>query len=212
MRYAIELRGDHLHAVLVGRESAADMRAFVLAVHAACGSHRCPRILMFIRESRPVFRAEDYGINGYAHELATPACQVALVGDNAELHAAHEYIEICARQENLNVRAFADEIAALRWLRGAPQPERRYRFTRIVVQGAPQAQGVYALWDGEEIVYYGRTSPGTTLRSQLAERLGRVRATHYGWEVCADPGAREAELLAEHRRAHGRLPRDNAAS
>lgn len=216
MRYSIELRGDHLLASLHGRETGEEMREFLVAVHAACGRHGCPKILMTIRASRPVFKPEDYGLASYVNELVTPKCQVSLVGDTHELNAAHEYIELCARQQNMNVRAFRDEAAALRWLRGAPEPSQRYKFTRIVLQGAPEEPGVYALWDGDELVYYGRAvgrneGPGATIRACLVAHLERTRATHYSWEVCADPATREAELLRDYKRLYGRPPRDNAA-
>ena len=212
MRFTIELRGDHLAATLQGRETGAEMREFLIAVHAACGQHRCPRILMSIRASRPVFKSEDYGIATYVNDLVTPKCQVALVGDTSELNAAHEYIEVCARQQSMNVRAFGDEAAALRWLRGAPEPSQRYKFTRIVLLGAPEEAGVYALWDGDELVYYGRAAgrdDGATIRSSLLAHLERTRATHYSWEVCPDPATREAELLRDYQRVYGRAPRDN---
>jgi hypothetical protein len=212
MRFRIEPRGDHLLASLHGRETGGEMREFLLAVHAACGQHRCPKILMSIRASRPVFKPEDYGIASYVTELVTPKCQVALVGDTAELNAAHEYIEMCARQQNMNVRAFGDEAAALRWLRGAPEPSQRYKFTRIVLLGAPEEAGVYALWEGDELVYYGRAAgrdDGATIRSSLLAHLERTRATHYSWEVCPDPATREAELLRDYQRAYGRAPREN---
>ena len=52
---------------------------------------------------------------------------------------------------------------------------RRYRFTRIVIAGAPDEQGVYALWDGEEVIYYGRRG---TIRSRLLDHFyGRVDET-----------------------------------
>jgi hypothetical protein len=226
MRFGIELRGDHLYACLQGRETGEEMREFLVAVHAACGSHQCPRILMSIRKSRPVFKPEDYGISTYVNELVTPKCQVALVGDTHELNAAHEYIELCARQQSMNVRAFRADAAALRWLRlnSGTEPElplaiiradsgvtqlRRYKFTRTVLLGAPDEPGVYSLWDGDELVYYARSA---TIRTSLLAHLEHTRATHYSWEVCADPVTREAELLREHERAHGRPPRDNSSS
>jgi hypothetical protein len=92
----------------------------------------------------------------------------------------------------------------------------RYRFTRSMVEGAPADPGVYALWDAEELIYFGRAS-GHLVSIQLAllEHLsGRAgpctkRATHYGWEISLDPAAREAELLAEYKAAFKRLPRCN---
>ena len=211
MKFGIELRGDHLLASLQGRETSEQMREFLIAVHAACGQYRCPRILMSIRASRPVFKPEEYGLASYVRELVTDKCQVALVGDTRELNAAHEYIEVCARQQNMKVRAFREEAAALRWLRGAPEPSQRYKFTRTVLQGAPEEPGVYALWDGDELVYYGRAIDGGTIRAQLLVHLERTHATHYSWEVCPDPATREAELLRDYRRLYGRAPRENAA-
>lgn len=124
----IERRGDHLYAELKGRETAADMRAFLEATKAACGEHGCPRILICVRESRPVFKAEDYGLGGDTRTLATPACRIALLGDSSEHHHAHEYVEIVARQQGVNVKAFRAEADALLWLRDevldAPQPRR----------------------------------------------------------------------------------------
>jgi hypothetical protein len=197
MRFVIEPRGDHLYAALQGRQTGDEMHEFLVAVHAACGAHKCPKILMSIRASRPVFKPEDYGISTYVNELVTPRCQVALVGDTRELNAAHEYIEVCARQQNMNVRAFGDEAAAIRWLRDSAQPKQRYQFTRIVAQGAPEAAGIYALWDGEQLVHYERAAG---IRTSLLSHLERTPATHYSWEVCADP-AREAELLREYERS-----------
>lgn len=214
MRFAIEPRVGYLRATLWERETAEEMREFLLAVHAACREHASPKVVMVIRRSRPAFKPEDYGLNGYAAELVGARCQIALVADSAELHTAHGYIELVARQQNINARAFRDEAAALRWMSGSVGPVRRYRFTRLVIAGAPEDQGVYALWDGEELIYYGRGS----IRARLMDHFqGRVdeqtrRATHYGWEIVEDPAAREAELLAEHQRVFGRPPRLNQAA
>jgi hypothetical protein len=206
MRFSIEPREGYLHAAVFGRDTAEQMRDFLLAVHAACQEHGTPKILISVRQSRAVFKPEDYGLSGYVNELVTPACQIALVGDTDEVSSANEYIEIVARQQGVNVRAFRDEAAALRWMNGATAPTRRYRFARIVIAGAPDDVGVYALWEEEELVYYGRGA----IRSGLVEHFERrVRATHYSWELCKDPAAREAELLREHQRAFGRLPRFN---
>lgn len=213
MKFSIEPRGGYLHAVLAGRDTAEEMREFLLAVHAACGEHATPKVLISLRQCRAVFKPEDYGLNSYAGELATPACQIAVVGDTEDVNAANEYIEMVARGQGLNVRAFRDEHSALRWLGGIALPERRYRFARLVIAGAPEDAGVYTLWEYDEIVYYGRADGSSTIRSRLAEHLrAGLRATHYAWELCRDPATREAELLREHERAHGRLPRLNAAA
>ena len=208
MNFSIEVREGYLRAALHGRDTADEMRDFLLAVHAASKQHDLPKIVMSVRQSRAIFKPEDYGLSGYVNELVTPACQIALVGDTRELHTAHEYIEMVARQQGVNVRAFRDEQAALSWMRGAGTQQRRYRFTRIVVAGAPDNAGVYTLWDEEELVYCGHG----TIRSRLQDHLSAgLQVTHYGWELCGDPLAREAELLAEHQRAFGRPPRLNVA-
>ena len=92
----------------------------------------------------------------------------------------------------------------------------RYRFTRSMVEGAPADPGVYALWEADELIYYGRASGNLiSIQSALLEHLsGRAgfctsRATHYGWEIILDPAARETELLAEYKAAFDRLPRCN---
>ena len=218
MKFSIEARDGYLLAVVHGRDTAEHMREFLYAVHAACRRHELPKILMSVRQSRAVFRGEDYGLDGntrgYVKELAGPDCQVALVGDTDELHQAHEYIEVLARQQGFNVRAFRDLHAGLQWLRGdGARAARRYRFARIVIAGAPQSPGVFALWQDDEVVYYGRADgERSTIRSRLLDRHEQdaTQATHYSWEVCENPAAREAELLREHQGSHGRPPRLNS--
>ncbi len=127
MKYRIELRGDILHAELQGRETAGDMRDFLHAVKAACRQHACPRILISVRASRPVFKLEDYGLagetrgeaRGYVSELVSPACRIALLGDTSELQFAHEYIEVVARQQQVNVKSFREPASAVLWLQEA---------------------------------------------------------------------------------------------
>jgi hypothetical protein len=84
-----------------------------------------------------------------------------------------------------------------------------------MVGGAPPDPGVFALWEGEELIYYGRAQGSATIQSRLRAHLEgsdgcTAGATHYGWEITSNPPVREAELLAEYRRAHGKLPRCNA--
>jgi len=120
MRYSIEPRSGYLACTVVGRETGDDMREFLHAVQAACRQHACPKILMSVRGSRAIFKPDDYGLSSYVHELVSPVCQIALLGDSSELQVAHEYIELVARQRSINARAFRDEAAALAWLLDAP--------------------------------------------------------------------------------------------
>ena len=92
-----------------------------------------------------------------------------------------------------------------------------YALNATMVNGAPPDPGVYALWENEELIYYGHAVGGAaTIQSCLRGHLDRrdpctSSATHYGWEITSHPTAREAELLHEYERARGRLPRCNAA-
>jgi hypothetical protein len=89
----------------------------------------------------------------------------------------------------------------------------RHRFTTWQIAGVPQERGVYVLWDGDEAIYVGATRGDASVRSCLQEHYARRArphdATHFSWEMCADPLRREAELLAEFRIANSRLPRCN---
>ena len=91
----------------------------------------------------------------------------------------------------------------------------RYVLTATMVAGAPADPGVYALWENDELIYYGHAlGASVTIQSALGEHLAggnpcTARATHYAWEIAANPPAREAELLREFERAHRRLPRCN---
>ena len=92
----------------------------------------------------------------------------------------------------------------------------RYALTPTMVAGAPADPGVYALWEQEELIYYGHArGQGETIQSCLRRHLERANgctagATHYGWEISANPPTREAELLREFERAHKKLPRCNS--
>jgi excinuclease UvrABC nuclease subunit len=92
----------------------------------------------------------------------------------------------------------------------------RYRFTEDNVANSPDSHGVYALFDGDELIYYGRAKGiGVTIRSRLSDHKdgtdGRCtqRATAYKREVTNRPKAREIELCEEYVRKNGRLPRCN---
>ena len=92
----------------------------------------------------------------------------------------------------------------------------RYAFTAPMVSGAPPDPGVFALWEKDELIYYGRAQgQGATIQSRLREHLERgdpctAGATHYSWEISSNPRGREFELLREYEKSHGRLPRCNA--
>lgn len=213
MQLRIVREATYLRAELRGRETAEQMREALSAILAECRRHKVSSVLLCTRASRPLFKVQELGLPPFLEQMSA-ACRIALVADNHELRAADEYIATMAQQARRNVRAFRSEAAAARWLRGeGAEPGRRYKFSRIVLAGAPSEPGVYALWQGDEVIYYGRASGAATIRSRLMEHFeARVDATHYSWEISREPAARERQLLQEFREAFGRLPRLNDAA
>lgn len=96
-----------------------------------------------------------------------------------------------------------------------PLKKPKYKLTRAMVNGAPDEQGLYALWEDDELIYLGRGSASATIRARLKEHLSRGlcpcadQATHYSWELSLRPATREVEVLEECLAEFGRLPRCN---
>jgi excinuclease UvrABC nuclease subunit len=88
-----------------------------------------------------------------------------------------------------------------------------YRFAVVIVHGAPENPGVYALWQDGEMIFLGRAVSIRQGLLQHFERSGQCTrsATHYSWELSLRAEEREALLLEQYRKRHGRLPRCNAA-
>jgi hypothetical protein len=91
-----------------------------------------------------------------------------------------------------------------------------FPFTALLIAGAPNAGGVYALWQGPELIYVGSAQGRSiSIRSRLIDHFSGLegpctqRATHYGWEVAARASEREAQLLEEYRAQFRRIPRCN---
>jgi hypothetical protein len=97
----------------------------------------------------------------------------------------------------------------------SPVHTKRWRLLETIVEVAPDASGVYALWKGGEIIYYGRAT--VSIRACLSEHLRGERgmctgkATHYSWELCNRPAPRESELLSEFWAVYSRFPGCNEA-
>jgi hypothetical protein len=82
------------------------------------------------------------------------------------------------------------------------------------VREAPEVQGVFTLWDGDERVYIGHTPGNSSLRDCLCEQLqlrekGRLQASHFSWETTAVGRMRQEELLSLCLEKQGDLPRYN---
>src|SRR5581483_8152573 len=81
-------------------------------------------------------------------------------------------------------------------------------FTESLIAAAPFAPGVFALWQGGGIVYYGRTGTiGIALDERLGARAVRGERVSGGrGEVAAGPAARQQELMRDYLAAHRALP------
>src|SRR5437762_13820722 len=100
-----------------------------------------------------------------------------------------------------------------------PIEMKRYPFTRPVIDYAPDdIGGVYVLWDGDEVIYIGRSGGSHNIRSCLLEHLEGARgscttkASHYSGEITLWDSARETELLALFAKEHSRDPRCQQAA
>lgn len=78
----------------------------------------------------------------------------------------------------------------------------KWRFIEAMIADAPDTRGVYVLWsNGAPLAVGHARGGGDTIRSRLlahyshGEASGMREVTHYSWEICRDPLAREAELV-----------------
>lgn len=107
-----------LRVALEGRETAAQTRQFSETIFAEREKRGVTLVLLVVSKSRPIFKVEEYGLSGMLERIrAVPGMRVAVVADDRELHAAHQYIEVLAAQRGVAYRAFTVEREALDWLR-----------------------------------------------------------------------------------------------
>ncbi len=90
----------------------------------------------------------------------------------------------------------------------------KQQFEATWVGLAPSFSGVYALWNGDELIYIGGTNQIRGLRARLTDHLYDddpciKQATHFQYEVTATPWLRERQLVLEFSGVHGALPRCN---
>jgi len=117
MRYRFAMEDDCLRAELVGRETVAETVEFITALAAEAERTGATRTLVWVRRSRPIFRVEQYRLSELFRQIAANRdARVALLADSEDVRAAHEYIEVLARQNGAAVRAFRDEATARDWL------------------------------------------------------------------------------------------------
>ena len=137
MGYRITLDRGVLRAELFGRETIEETKTFFQAVLRASRDTRCPRILISIRSSKPVFQLERHGLIEYFRELAETSPRIALLGDSRDLRFSHEYVELIAGLRGLNVRSFPDETTAYRWFEDPRRERERRRPLERRIQQVP---------------------------------------------------------------------------
>jgi hypothetical protein len=121
VHYTFKEAPGHLRAELFGRQTAEETLQFAAALVAQAKKSPARRILVWVRNSRPIFKVEQHNVSDKFRELAAiKDVRVALLADSDEVRASHQYIEVLAGQQGANVRAFRDEARALDWL--APRP------------------------------------------------------------------------------------------
>ena len=122
MHYTFKHAQDHLRAELFGRQTVEETQQFVAALVAEARKLAAARILIWVRNSRPIFKVEPHKLAGQFRRLAGhKALRVALLADSEEVRASHQYLEVLAGQQGAPLRAFRDEPRALAWLRAQSQ-------------------------------------------------------------------------------------------
>ena len=119
MRYTIETQpGGYLKAEMVERDTAEETAQFVAAIVDALRKGGERRLLISTRQSRPVFKVEDWKLSAALDQvMSIPGLKVAFVSDTRELAMSQDYIALLGRQRGLDFQAFgADESAAIAWL------------------------------------------------------------------------------------------------
>jgi hypothetical protein len=117
MHFTFKQAQGYLRAELFGRQTVEQTFEFIEALTAEARKSDSSRILVLVRNSRPIFKVEQYKISEQFRQLAKHTqLRVALLADSDEVRASHQYIEVLASQQGAKVRAFRDEARALDWL------------------------------------------------------------------------------------------------
>ncbi len=120
MHFSFENSPECLRATLFGRNTVEETLQFIEALAAEARKHAASRFLIWVRNSRPIFKVEQYKVSELFRQLAAnKGVRVALLADSDEVRASHQYIEVLAGQQGAQVRAFREERRALAWL-GSP--------------------------------------------------------------------------------------------
>jgi len=117
MRTTYEFQAGILIAEMIERETAEETSEFVRGLLAALRERGGNRVLISVRNSRPLFKVEDWRLSAAMDEIkAIPAFRVAFIADAREINMSQEYICVLLRQRSIEGRVFADKSEALAWL------------------------------------------------------------------------------------------------
>ena len=117
MNYTIEVLPTYIRAEMRERDTADETRAFVQALLAAINEQRLFRVLISVRESRAIFKVQDWNLSGaLADAMRMAGLKVAFISDSPEVAHSQQYIALLARQRGLAFQAFGTETEALAWL------------------------------------------------------------------------------------------------
>jgi hypothetical protein len=89
-----------------------------------------------------------------------------------------------------------------------------FRLAEDSIGTAPEQEGVYALYQGNELIYIGKAEQGGSIKSSLQNHLSGVdpctrTATAYRYEICDNPRHREELYLQVYAVSYLKLPRCN---
>ena len=105
MRYTIEKQDGYLKAEMVERDTAEETAEFVEAIVEALRAGPVDKLLISIRDSRPVFKVEQWSLSAALDKvMSIPGLKVAFIADTRELQMSQQYIALLGRQRGLQVR------------------------------------------------------------------------------------------------------------
>lgn len=118
MHLKFELLADVLRVEIRERETPEETREAVDKTLAEREKHGALALLIVVRNSRAIFKVEEYGLSQHlGRAAAIPGLRAATVTEDAAVYSAHQYLELIAAQRGVAFRAFRTEAEALAWLR-----------------------------------------------------------------------------------------------
>ena len=110
MRYTIEKQDGHLKAEMVERDTAEETAEFVEAIVEALRAGAVDKLLISIRDSRPVFKVEQWRLSAALDQvMSIRGLKVAFIADTRELQMSQQYIALLGQQRGLKFQTFDAE-------------------------------------------------------------------------------------------------------